>query len=188
MTPEEAAAILGVDLGADRETVEHAFVRQAKAWHPDRFAGADPQQAARVQAEFIRITNARNILLADLEAHEPPPVVRRPPPSWRLITAWTALALFAIFVAMFRYPAPFTVAEPIIRYGALMLAAIGYAATGWHPLFIVAIATGGLTVVVSLVYVSFGMLVGLFLLLPAVIALLVLGRRLDPLVPYHPLF
>ena len=63
MTPEAAAAILGVPIDADRVSVEAAFRRTAKRTHPDRFAGGDTARLRAAAAQFDQASRARETLL-----------------------------------------------------------------------------------------------------------------------------
>ncbi|SDO27441.1 hypothetical protein SAMN05216368_1148 [Cryobacterium flavum] len=63
MTPEAAAAILNVDVFASKAEVEKAFKRGARLSHPDRFAGGSPDQLKAASVEFIRIAEAKAVLL-----------------------------------------------------------------------------------------------------------------------------
>jgi hypothetical protein len=63
MTPDEAAAVLGIRRDADEAEVDRAYRRLARELHPDRFIGA-PDAAVRAASErFIDITRAREVLL-----------------------------------------------------------------------------------------------------------------------------
>jgi DnaJ domain len=63
MTPDEAAAVLGIRRDADEAEVDRAYRRLARELHPDRFIGA-PEAAVRAASErFIDITRAREVLL-----------------------------------------------------------------------------------------------------------------------------
>jgi len=67
MTPEQAAALLGVHVFASKVDVEKAFIRQARVVHPDFFAGGTPGRLQAAHADFIRISNARKVLLDRIE-------------------------------------------------------------------------------------------------------------------------
>lgn len=54
--------VLGVPRSASAETIRRAYHRQARAWHPDRFAGQPPDDAARAENTMRRINEAFRIL------------------------------------------------------------------------------------------------------------------------------
>jgi len=58
--------VLGVDPGADTETIRRAYIMVAKATHPDRRQSADPARSARAE-EHIRLANAAWHVLRDPE-------------------------------------------------------------------------------------------------------------------------
>jgi hypothetical protein len=63
MDPASAAALLGVDVDADRSTVSRAYARRARETHPDRLPGATPQQLRVAHERFVQLTLARDALL-----------------------------------------------------------------------------------------------------------------------------
>jgi hypothetical protein len=63
MDPASAAALLGIDVDADRSTVNRAYARHARETHPDRLPGATPQQLRVAHERFVRLTLARDALL-----------------------------------------------------------------------------------------------------------------------------
>ena len=86
MTPEAAAAILNVEVGAGPDDVRAAYKLKSRMTHPDRFAGAQAKDLAHAQAEFVRVGIARDVLLdsrrrpsgpAEPQAQPAP----QPPPS-----------------------------------------------------------------------------------------------------------
>ncbi len=58
--------VLGVDPGADTETIRRAYLMVAKATHPDRRRTDDPERVARAE-EHIRLANAAWNVLRDPE-------------------------------------------------------------------------------------------------------------------------
>lgn len=54
--------VLGVAPGASRDEVERAFKELAKRYHPDKFAGLDPEFQALAHEKFKRIAAARDAL------------------------------------------------------------------------------------------------------------------------------
>lgn len=63
MDRNEAAALLGVPVGATRSEVFHAFARNARLTHPDLLPGATPEAVRAANDRFIRLAEARDILL-----------------------------------------------------------------------------------------------------------------------------
>ncbi|PPF61145.1 J domain-containing protein [Clavibacter michiganensis] len=63
MDQASAAALLGVAADADRATISRAYVRRARETHPDRLAGATPQQLKGAHERFVQLTLARDALL-----------------------------------------------------------------------------------------------------------------------------
>ncbi|TFD75435.1 hypothetical protein E3T54_11930 [Cryobacterium sp. Sr8] len=71
MTPEVASAILNVSATASRLEIDKAFKLRARMSHPDRFSGAPASDIAAATAEFIRVTQARDVLHAHLSERRP---------------------------------------------------------------------------------------------------------------------
>lgn len=71
MTPDAAAGILGIAPGADLPDIERAFRTRSRAAHPDRFPNSSAAQSAAAATEFIRITEARDVLRAFLASGRP---------------------------------------------------------------------------------------------------------------------
>lgn len=65
MTPEVAAAILGVSPSAAPDEIHAAYARRARLTHPDRFAGAPAVDVAAATSEFLRVKAARDVLCPD---------------------------------------------------------------------------------------------------------------------------
>ena len=63
MNSTEAAKFLGITPDATRGEIERAFTQRARMSHPDRFTGVSSAQSQAAAAEFIRATEARNLLL-----------------------------------------------------------------------------------------------------------------------------
>ena len=67
MTPEAAAAILGVTLDVTRQGLAEAYRRRARETHPDRLEGILPHEARAAGREFVAVTEARDVLSAYLD-------------------------------------------------------------------------------------------------------------------------
>jgi hypothetical protein len=63
MTLEEARTILSITHGASQAEVREAFRVVARAVHPDRHPGVDPDQLRRLGRQFDRAREARDVLL-----------------------------------------------------------------------------------------------------------------------------
>lgn len=87
MTPDVASAILNVDLHAGSEQIVAAYKLRARMTHPDRFAGSPPGVIKAAHTEFIRVTEARDVLLAASQSGSrpapPPPTAPQPAPQPR---------------------------------------------------------------------------------------------------------
>lgn len=80
MTESEAAALLGVPLGASIEDVQHAFVREARLNHPDLIGDADESVRREAGRRFARLADARDVMLAGhpvISVQFAPPAPRR---------------------------------------------------------------------------------------------------------------
>ena len=166
MTPDDAAQVLGVEVGASAPDVERAYRVRARSMHPDA-GGADDA--------FIRLTQARGILLAPQQ----PVVVRGPRrPSRLLFGTWTALLALAIALSASASPLPW--AEPVVRYGVLVVGMLGYALTGRRGYLVLGLVALAATAVVALVFTTLGALVGLLLMVAPVYGLILIGQRRLP--------
>jgi hypothetical protein len=171
MSPAEAADLLGVSVHAAPEEVARAFRSRARAVHPDTAGGAGD--------EFVRLAQARDALLAHRPTQAPQPVyvVAVPPFSRRLFATWVALLALASLLAASGEFQPLTPVEPIVRSAGLIAGWAGFALTGrrgWMVLGVVAIV---LSVLVAILFTTFGTLVGLLLTIPAVYGLSLMGLR-----------
>jgi hypothetical protein len=171
MTPAEAARILGVEFGADREAVQRAYRRLARSSHPD---------AGGASERFIQLTAARDALLAPPRAT--PLVVPSVAPrtaarwSWVLFATWTGLLGLAIFLCAYLAPLPFTLAEPLVRYPLLVIGLAGYALTGRTPFLVLGLIALGATAIMGVLFTTLGALVGLLTMVAAVFGLVTLGQ------------
>ena len=184
MTPERAAAVLGVPVDATPADVEHAFQRRARATHPDlapaEADGADASgAAAEPAAGFREATEARRVLLSARPGIVPPPTLivhdgpRLQGPG--LLAVWAGLLVVAAFLAIFRAPYPFTLAEPLVRWAVLILAAIAFARTGRRALLAVAVVAEVATVAMTVAVTTLGGLIALLITFPALLGAFTAG-------------
>ena len=177
MTPAEAAAHLGVSLDASAREVQAAYRRLARDVHPDRQSGASMRDAA-ASATFIRVTQARDVLIAHTAATEASAstgTLRDARPSAALIVTWIGLLALGIALSVFAHDFPLTPLEPVIRFGLLAVSAIAFALTGlrrWWVLLWVAIAA---TALETVLFTTLGSLLGMLLLAAPIYGLSVIG-------------
>lgn len=62
MTPEEAAAILGVKVDATEDDIRSAYKKRARLTHPDRFSDGSARDRNDASEEFVRVGLARDVL------------------------------------------------------------------------------------------------------------------------------
>ena len=63
MTPDEAAAVLGVRRDADGAEIDRAYRHLARELPPDRFAGRPAADIRAANERFVDVTRARDVLL-----------------------------------------------------------------------------------------------------------------------------
>ena len=168
MTPDAAAALLGVALDATDEQVESAYRARARESHPDRASGD--------ATTFMRVTEARDVLLGRPLAPAALPGIPISRWSWPLFWAWIGVIVVAVFVSIFRAPEPLGPVEPVLRYTLLGGSLVAYALTGLRQWFWIAVFAIVWTAGVTLVFTSLGPLVGLLLLVAPFYGLTLLGR------------
>jgi len=84
LTRDEAAALLGVPLGAPVSAVQHAYLRAARRTHPDVLPDADERGRRAAAEAFDRLTRARDLLVAGTgPVPSTPPVAAAAPASDR---------------------------------------------------------------------------------------------------------
>ena len=200
MTPADAAAVLGVTLDASPAQIDAAYKRRARASHPDQFVGAGPQQAKAAADEFIRVTDARLLLLRYAAEHASrarptvpttPPVAAtadrsgrsdrsdsaaRPPEAPVSTIVWSYLLIFASVFAFIGGPLPFSPWMLLVLIPT-DVAAIAYARSGRRPFMVAALVMGAVNAGVTIAFASFGALLAFEVLLAPGIALFVLGQR-----------
>jgi hypothetical protein len=184
VTPVEASELLGVGVSATRAEIEAAFKARARRSHPDRFAGASAAESASAAAEFIRVTEARDVLLRGLDGRSVPVVpmsapVTAPAPTRpvRRVAAgiWSYVLIVASIFSVIGGAIPLSPWN-LVLLGPLAFFAISFARTGRRGFLIGTLIFAAANAVVDVAIISFGSLVALELLLAPVIALVVVGR------------
>lgn len=151
-------------------------MRLAREAHPDSGGSAEA---------FRDAVAARDLLL---RVHVAPVTQgygpRRQGPL--LLAAWVSILLVAAFLSVYGATHPFGDLEPILRWAVLIGAALAYGLTGrrgWLVLAVVAIAA---TALMTILFTSFGGLIALLLVSPAMLGLSMSGisrariRRASP--------
>lgn len=171
MTPDEAARLLGVDAGASADQVKVAFRAKARTAHPDAAGGASDA--------FIRLTQARDILLLA----PPPPTITYVPAaavprrwSWRLFATWVGLLVLGLAVNVSGSDLHLTIAEPIVRSLLVVGGFVGYALTARRLWLVLGLIGIGATAIVALLFTTLGALVGLLLMFAPMYGLLLMGQ------------
>lgn len=177
MTPEDAASILGVMPTATAAEVEAAYLRQARLTHPDRFVGAGAERIREAGEAFVRVGQARAVLLA--HGGRPVPVAPRVTSApvigslARTLRTWTMLLIPGTAFALSGSALDFPLALAVVPVVAL---AVWLAITGDRRVFTATvIASIGYAVVVA-ANADFSALLALAILQPAVMAILILRR------------
>ena len=172
MTPDEASGVLGVAVGATTAEIEAAYLRMARQTHPDRLGAAEQQQLAAAAAEFVRVSDARLVLLqvrsgvlaAAAAATQPP---RSPWP----LRIWVALLLPGIITTVGGAGVAYPFALAVLPLAA---AVVALATTGRRWLFSLTVVLGLAFAAITVVNASFGALLALGLLQVPVMAILIL--------------
>ena len=198
MNSTEAAKLLGIALDATRGEIERAFTQRARMSHPDRFTGVTSAQSQAAAAEFIRATEARNLLLrlaaervgadrgrADAAAgsaqiteslvYTSAPVPRGVPRRSGAATVWTFLLLVASVFSFIGGTLPLSPWNLLLLV-PLDVCAIAYARTSKQSALVGTLVFGAVNAAVAVAIASFGSLVALEILLAPVIALVVIGQ------------
>ena len=180
MTREEAAAALGVSVDATDAEVQRAFTAGARTSHPDRFSDATPEQSKQAAQEFIRLTTARDVLLHTRPESPAGPAFtvqyRYRRISWQELAAWLSVLAVAVFVSIFGADLPFTIAEPLARFGLLTVGLVGFARTGRQGFFVLVVVCIAVTAVLTIAFTTLGALLGMFITAFPVIGLVLAGR------------
>jgi hypothetical protein len=91
-----AYAVLGLDPGADAASIEQAYKRLIKEYHPDRFGG-DSSRAAEITGAYRELRAQRN-LRDPLELNQDEIGPRRPGRAWLLVALLLAIAAIALLL------------------------------------------------------------------------------------------
>ena len=198
MNSTEAAKLLGIALDATRGEIERAFTQRARMSHPDRFTEVTSAQSKAAAAEFIRATEARNLLLrlaaervgtdrgrADAATgpariteslvYTSAPVARGVPRHSGAATIWSFLLLVASVFGFLGGTLPLSPWNLLLLV-PLDVCAIAYARTSRQSALVGTLVFGAVNAAVAVAIASFGSLVALEILLAPVIALVVIGQ------------
>jgi len=184
MTLEDAAAALGISTDATDSEIQRAFKLRARDSHPDLVGSTAPGRGARSAEDFIRITEARDMLLQTRRQSAPAaqaareftehPRYRRI--SWQGLAGWLSIVVVAAFVSIGGAELPFTVAEPLVRFAVLTFGLVGFALTGKQVYFVLIALAIVVTAVLAIAFTTLGALLGMFILAAPVIGLVLAGR------------
>nr|WP_231368977.1 DnaJ domain-containing protein [Frigoribacterium sp. CG_9.8] len=193
--------MLGVSENGTPAEIERAFKQRARMSHPDRLTGATAAESRAASSEFIRVTEARNLLLkmaaervdtgsdasASAGAGLPAPRITESlvytsgptPRSFPRRSGATLIWTFLLVVAsVFCFLGGTLPLSPwnLLLLVPLNIFAIAFARTSRHGAFVGTLIFGSVNAAVALAIASFGSLVALEILLAPVIALVVIGR------------
>jgi hypothetical protein len=193
MSPETAAAILGIGIDADKTELEKAYRLLARATHPDRFVGADATATAEAASKFAQATQAHAILSdriavranggAHIRSHSRAGTVtvaattESIPMSGSVMAGWIAVLALAVVLSVTGGAAPLGPLEVSIRMALVVYFAISFALTGKRFFFVGLTALAAITALLTFFSASFWSLVALMTFLAPVIALALAGRR-----------
>jgi hypothetical protein len=193
VTSAEAALLLGVSVDAAPGEIERAFKQRARMSHPDRFTGVSPLESRAAAAEFIRATEARNLLLRlaaervgaaggqsapriiESLIYTSDPTPRSFPRRSGATTIWTFLLLVSSVFSFIGGTLPLSLWNLLLLV-PLDVCAIAFARTGRRAFLVGTLVSGAANAAVAVTIASFGSLVALEILLAPVIALVVIGQ------------
>jgi hypothetical protein len=180
MSPEEAAAILGVRPGASTAEVERAYRRLARDEHPDRLAGASEERIAAAGERFSQVSLAHQVMLREIAER---PVIATlepegPLPTGRwIVLGWLIVLFVSGVISYYGGALPYSEGDILLRLLPLAAVATAFAITGRRVFYAATIALLAASVLITLALAAFGSLVALGLLLVAVVGLIVQGRQ-----------
>jgi hypothetical protein len=186
VSPERAAEVLGIDVEALPHEVTNAFAARARRTHPDVEGGSADAFREAVEARNVLLSRTRTGTSAPdgyIVFDEDPPgrpspgdefpywVIVPQAPSPALIAVGGGLLVIAAFLSIYDVPYPWTIMEPIARWVVLIAAALAFAITGRRGFLAVMLVLVAATLVVNVAITTIGGLLGLFITMPAIVAI-----------------